>query len=518
MKLKHIASLSPHCFDGCRKVVTHSHFDRQNKGAELCSGLLKEWCSAFHVDALGVGSPWTPAVNADYRRAESTDRDRYYANPVFSSEMYEKELSGLIGRLNASGNTLFYPDNETPKGRNGHLWYFNYRCFVPPWHDYSQDRPVKYYWNDPHEEINKITGKPHFRRPYYDVIAEQRRAGALAVWAHPTSWWRGPDGGFVTNIAAELPVHLLLDGGIDGLTVSGYDPFHRSYRALYFMLLDRGYRIPAFAEMDLTSTCLRLAEPIANYIMCREKPESAADIAGNARTGNCFIGNGIRIAMDVDGCAMGGSLRAGKGKIRHLKVCLVPAPGESVCSRLEITGRGGKCLAFAENCGAGEYVFEFEDDGAFAYFSACAFGEHDSIRKRQQEIKSFSMTNPVWLVPEKHRFPDPAYMTCSIRFRPDSPFLGGRVRIPEYGDFPAEAKERILLLPANSVLELVSPHGETFRSYPFFEDEQVQSRISELSEGHFLQRFPQQEPGEVPAECFDPELWRPCLDEIRAVY
>lgn len=517
MDLKCRKALPPRCFDPYRKIVTHSHFDREMKGDELCAKLLQEWCSKYHVDALGVGSPWISPLNEEYLQAEHAERDLYYAG-LYEVSMHREEVDDLIDRLNRGCGTLFYLDNETPKGRNGHLWYVNYHHLVPPWHDYSQDRPVKYCWNDPHEELNRITGKPHFRRPYRDVIGEQRHAGALAVWAHPTSWWHGPNGEFVTNIAAEMPLHLLLDGGIDGLTVSGYDPFHRSYRALYFMLLDRGYRIPAFAEMDLTSTCLKQEEPIATFVNAPDKPGSAETLLKHIRKNDCFIGRGIRIALDVDGFAMGESIPAEKDAVRTLKVRLEPAPGESFCSRLEITGPGGRCLASAERCEAGEYVFEFRDAGEYAYFSACAFGEHDDFRARQQKIRYFSMTNPVWLIPHDFHFPEPERMVCTIRFRPDSPFKGGIFRTPDGKIFPADIVPRTLELPANSMLELTAQNGGTFRSYPVFEDPRVQMRISDLSEGHFLKGSPGLEPGEVPASCFDPERWRPLLRSVMAVY
>ena len=42
------------------------------------------------------------------------------------------------------------------------------------------------------------------------------------------------------------------DGYLDGMTVVGYDAFHRDYQALWFALLDLGYRVPGFAELDMS--------------------------------------------------------------------------------------------------------------------------------------------------------------------------------------------------------------------------------------------------------------------------
>ena len=115
----------------------------------------------------------------------------------------------MLRRLNErGGGMLFYLDNETPKSCFGHMWYVGFKQTVPAWHDYSQDRPCWYsdYDNDTAER-NALTGDYHKRRTYATIVAEQRRYGALAIWAHPTSWWtkdgknKGP---FVTKPRARV--------------------------------------------------------------------------------------------------------------------------------------------------------------------------------------------------------------------------------------------------------------------------------------------------------------------------
>src|SRR3954469_15179981 len=210
-------------------VVTHTHNLRSSQVPfDAAKRQLADWCGRHGIGAVGVGSPWEPVSAATYGRCEGVDRDRYYAGAIDPASVRAREpIQRLLDDLNAARpETLFYLDNETPKCRYGHIWWFGWHYDVPAWHDYSQDRPITYWDGDPEREINPLTGAPHRRRPYLEVVAAQRARGALAVWAHPTSWWTHEDR-FITNIAAEAPLHLLADGRLDGFAVMGYDPFHR---------------------------------------------------------------------------------------------------------------------------------------------------------------------------------------------------------------------------------------------------------------------------------------------------
>ena len=67
--------------------------------------------------------------------------------------------------------TLFYLDNETPKGRMSHVWWFGYKYDYPAWQNYSQDRPIKLFEGDLWVEINPLTGEPHTRRNLFEIMA-----------------------------------------------------------------------------------------------------------------------------------------------------------------------------------------------------------------------------------------------------------------------------------------------------------------------------------------------------------
>ena len=245
------------------KAAGHSHHCRKpGVSEEVGENNLFAWAAKYHLDSYGVGSPWTVSNRAVYALNERADRDRYFGglkNDQMEEMMDVAGNEAMLRRLNErGGGMLFYLDNETPKSCFGHMWYVGFKQTVPAWHDYSQDRPCWYsdYDNDTAER-NALTGDYHKRRTYATIVAEQRRYGALAIWAHPTSWWtkdgknKGP---FVTNIATDMIPQLMRDGYLDGMTVQGYDPYHADYQNLWFALLDLGYRVPGFSELDLSPT------------------------------------------------------------------------------------------------------------------------------------------------------------------------------------------------------------------------------------------------------------------------
>jgi hypothetical protein len=225
-------------------IVTHTHNwrfsdDEAAHGSfEEAEKALAAWCARLGIRAIGVGSAWDPDNDAMFNRFEGPDRDLYYSGKFDQkSVMQTADIQRLLVYLNelSGGKTYFYLDNETPKTRLGHVWWFGYFYDYPAWHDYSQDRPIKFYRADPAVEINQLTGRSHVRRNLFEIMAIQRKAGALGIFAHPTRWWVD-QGRFVTNIAAMSALFLAVDGYLDGLAVMGDHPFNRPYQDLWFYI------------------------------------------------------------------------------------------------------------------------------------------------------------------------------------------------------------------------------------------------------------------------------------------
>ena len=294
------------------KAAGHSHHCRKpGVSEEVGENNLFAWAEKYHLDSYGVGSPWTVSNRAVYALNERADRDRYFGglkNDQMEEMMDVAGNEAMLRRLNErGGGMLFYLDNETPKSCFGHMWYVGFKQTVPAWHDYSQDRPCWYsdYDNDTAER-NALTGDYHKRRTYATIVAEQRSYGALAIWAHPTSWWtkdgknKGP---FVTNIATDMIPQLMRDGYLDGMTVQGYDPYHADYQNLWFALLDLGYRVPGFSELDLSPThgIEEKGTMLFNWIPFLRRPYTIEELKREFRAAHHTMSSGPGLYMKVDG-------------------------------------------------------------------------------------------------------------------------------------------------------------------------------------------------------------------------
>jgi len=511
---KEIKKDIPHgLMDKWRGVVSHTHMLRSHESPfEKTKENLVAWCRRYNVSAVGVGSPWEPVSAKHYGHYERMERDLYYSGKLDpKSVMDRKELKKLFNDLNrmSGGRTFFYQDNENPKGRFGHLWYFGYKYDFPAWHDYSQDRPISYYDNDPCKEINSITGRPHTRRPYLEVVATQRKAGAVAVWAHPTSWWFDGKGGFVTNIASEAVLHLLADGYLDGMVVQGYDAFHRHYQQLWFYLLDFGAFVPGFAETD---SCFDKANLIdsdhvyMNYMKIGGKLSNRKIVS--AVRGNChFSSSGAFLSLDVEGVPMGGILTRRTGERIIAKVEAYPVAGQKKISRLDLIGRGGKTLATVKDFTGGILELELKVNKLPDYVIARTMGESDSIDAvSQKQIRHMAITNPVYIREKGFEF-KPVPTKCAFKFSSGSHWHGGKMIIEKAdGTFLEENKIRSgtckLVLPASARVRFLKSGSEEKMFYIAMANEKVHEHLRYLHNGEFLKDYPGLRPGEVPAEAF----------------
>jgi hypothetical protein len=498
---------------GWAAVATHSHMLRSHAvDFEAAKRNVVDWALANRLAAVGVGSPWEPVSAAHYGHYERVERDRYYGGFVPpESVMDQAHIQGLFDDLNrmSAGKTLFYWDNETPKNRHGHLWYVGFEYQVPGWHDYSQDRRVQFWDGDLCEDPNALTGGCHLRRSYAEVIARQRRAGALAIWAHPTSWWRH-NGAFVTNIAAQMVTHLHADGFLDGMVVQGYDACHRAYQALWFDLLDRGARIPGYAELDACFDQLPIAHKgcFVNVVPHAGSTVGVPDLVRELRHARHYVSSGPHLALTVDGKPMGSRVASGPGRTHRVVLEAAPAPGEARLSRVELLGHGGTVLACAEGVTEGTVTFEVAGDAEGGYVVGRAFGEHDSPDlPRQQAIRHCALTNPVWL--ETPRTPRLAAVATAltVEVAVGSPAHGAAFRVKDAGGEPLESGilrcgQTRLQVPGSARLEVLQADG-TVRDIPLaMANPRVRQHVEYLADGQFLQDAPGCASGDVPVAAF----------------
>ena len=517
------ASADP--FANWTRLAGHSHMLRaKTTDFETAKANLVAWCRQRRITAFGLGSPWEPVSARSYAEHETTLRDRYDAGEIPPASVMDRApIAAFLADMNrrAQGDTHFYLDNETPKNRYGHLWHIGFDYQVPAWHDYGQDRPTAFWDGESTADRNPLTRRPHRRRSYMEVVARQRAAGALAIWAHPTSWWRGDDGTFVTNIAADLMPQLHADGFLDGITIQGYDAFHCAYQALWFHLLDRGHRIPGFAELDILCDG---ALPQKSFLNHLPVPPTAplAELIPLFRAGRHTVSSGPFLEMTVDGQPSGTTLAANDGSRHNVRITAFPAPGETALARVQLIGNGGAILAEVENFTGGELEFTAQTSSQGGYLIARATGEQHDPANPQRTTNHCAIANPVYLCTIQTPITYPVATLLTLP-PPTSPF---HERAPfriltaagdpiMEGTLPARDEIR-LEVPASARLEITCADGR-IRDIPIaMTNPLLRHHMNHLAEGNFLADHPHPlSPGEVPPAAFRYEAIREALSEHR---
>jgi len=501
-------------------VVTHTHNWRFREGETAGSfpaaeEQLVRWCRELGIRAVGVGSAWNPANEANFQRFEGPDRDLYYSGHFDQKSVMDVAgVNATLAELNAQsrGSTLFYLDNETPKNRMGHTWWFGYLYDYPAWHDYSQDRPIKYYENDPSVEINALTGEPHTRRNLFEIMAMQRKAGAIGVFAHPTRWWVS-EGKFTSNIAAMSGLFLIVNGYLDGMAVMGDRAYNKSYEDLWFSYLDTGGKVPGFAETDFflnQASQHNELDTFRNYPYIGRRPLTAQAIHDVARSGEVFFSNGGFLNISVDGLGMGSVVRTNPAKHHRLRIEVYPAPNSRL-GRIEIIGKHGTVLAAKDKFSGGVLEYELTGRGEPDYVVVRAFGADDHPDYDPDHVRYLSVSNPVYLWPQGFH-PEPARTSCTLRVASGSKWIGGslefqtadgkRIRRQPIFVGPNHAGIISLSAPADSRIVLSKEGLQPRMFYIAMENADVEKDISYLYSGEFRKDYPGLPQSVVPPEAF----------------
>jgi hypothetical protein len=510
---------------------THTYSGRPDHGGTCLPPASYEaivhWARRCGIDAIGMGSPYTPKSACTYHRYDGEERGRYY-RPDFDKlavrdgDEIEAMLANLR-RLASDDGCFFYLDNETPKGRYGHMWWVGYHYDFPPWHDYDQpfDRwMVEETQAGDHED----EPMPYERRPYLQILAAQRARGAMGIWAHPTSWWFGRAGQFITNLATEMPAHAVAEGSLDGMVIMGYHPFRPQYQALWFELLDRGYRVPGVAEMDCGLSDPKTwsyERPMMTFVHSPDRVHSTQCLVRAFRSGCIFAGTGPYVDLLVDGRRMGEVAETSPAHVHNVTLHAYPRRGAPGVARIELLGRGGRVLWSQDRFPGGAVHLRLPGLKDRGYLVARVFGEPPSNGWRT--VNELAVSNPVYLHPRQQRFNPPASTRLTLTIDSDSPFAGGEVRFEAVdgqllGSASAAPREITEILPANGRVTIVSTDGRTRTEYLVNANSAVQSVQRYLYRGRFLLDYPNLRPGELPPECWRLDRYVRAMREVTLIY
>lgn len=200
---------------------------------------------------------------------------------------------------------MMHYGSEMPKYRTGHTWWI------------GQTSTLGYYWNtmDQNYEENYYQSEsgtewsfdeldfPNI--PDVEVVQRFRKLdNAVAIMAHPTSWWmqdRGDISKYTTNVSSYLSFGLLAGKIWDGLVVMGYNHDHYIYQNLWFNILNQGYRMPAISELDggLGKNDRFYYGSMRTYYKV-DGEFSIPKVADAVRRGETFVSSGPILKVNID--------------------------------------------------------------------------------------------------------------------------------------------------------------------------------------------------------------------------
>ena len=298
----------------------HAHLYSDTRRDEAMTATVRRICRAQGVDFLCANQTWAGYRDEDWREGYAKVSDRRFR--------------------------LFY-GAEMPKYRTGHTFFYGLqstRGVFDGAMDESFENNYHLVEQNPRWSFDSV---PFPNIPDIEVVSRPKTAeDAVAVAPHPTSWWWQPRGGvekYVTNVAASLPVGLLAGGVWDGLVVMGYDDDQFFYQDLWFHVLDQGWRVSAFGELDggfppsgrfhygRTRTYLHAGTETTREAIVRA-----------ARAGHTFVTSGpVVLASIEEGRERTGAEKPGTAAAeRYEPGDVVPADGRSRALRIEAFASG----------------------------------------------------------------------------------------------------------------------------------------------------------------------------------
>ena len=180
---------------------------------------------------------------------------------------------------------------------------------------------------DPITELDAMSAHDYQRdktpTPNFDSHALIRDLGGIVSYTHPARWWRGKWGGrmeypvesdkFVSNLAQELPFDTIAGptyDTIDILMQTREREVNRFGQQLWYMLLNRGYRLAGTASSDATFDRPGGAVPGKVRTYTRIEGEfSVSKVAAAMRAGRNFVTSGPLLTFEINGRRIGESLR-----------------------------------------------------------------------------------------------------------------------------------------------------------------------------------------------------------------
>jgi hypothetical protein len=257
----------------------HAHLYTDKPDNEAMLAEVRQICLAQGVDFVCANQGWAGYTDSTWREA------------------YGKKSDGRF---------LMSYGAEMPKYRTGHTWWLGLRSTCGYFNDAMDTTYENLYYQSPIKTGWTFTDLPFPNVPDVELIPRFKKAqDALAVIPHPCSWWmqeRGSISKYTSNAAVSLAFGLLAGNVWDGLVVMGYDADHYFYQNLWFHVLNLGYHVPAFAELDGGyGPDNRFPYGLYRTYFYTEGKLDLESVKNAVRHGRTFVTSGPVLLANVDG-------------------------------------------------------------------------------------------------------------------------------------------------------------------------------------------------------------------------
>jgi len=231
--------------------------------------------------------------------------------------------------------------------------------------------------------------------PHNPAVIEMAHAqGALAGYVHPFDALPAPEDRSVA-LTDDLPVSAAL-GLVDYMEVVGFSD-HRSTAAIWYRLLNCGFRIPAGAGTDAMANFASLRGPVGlNRVFVQTGTDATHEgwLKG-IRDGRTFATNGPLVQFSLDGRGPGSEIRLPRGahelKMRAAVASIVPI------DHLEVVANGdviaGFPLAGDRTAAKIEQTIAVTRSGWYTLRASADRAVHPVL-----DIYPFATTSPVYVI------------------------------------------------------------------------------------------------------------------------
>jgi len=287
----------------------------------------------------------------------------------------------------------------------GHCWTLGMRGYTPE----GQDAIQALSQMSAHDYESEKTPTPNF-----DSQALIHALGGLVAYTHPCRWGWGTWGGkgiypvevgkFISNLAEELPYDTVVGPTYDAMDILMQSWDRENYREaqeLWFLLLNKGYRMPGTASTDASFDSSGHALPGIVRVYTRiEGPPSIAAIARAMKAGRNFVTSGPLLLLDIGGHPAGDVVHISQPSDFRVRLEAWPsgAVGEHL-TKVELIRNGEIVRVFPVSNGKREFTSELSihEKGTAWYIARC-FGSDDL---------QVAITNPIYFESSDYRPPQP---------------------------------------------------------------------------------------------------------------